>query len=157
MQKLQGCTSVKVFISLLLRLKLGDGLLWNCYCFVLKIQNFLRLQNDMYPNLIWRQRVIRRESKTDSYSKGPTLFGLRCILCCNFWTNYDLDLFITSKWPSDLQLGERYKVGVKKIAPSWSKNGLLSAASFVFEIIALNLRLCISFSVDILLDSLPAK
>ena len=24
-----------------------------------------------------RQRVIRRESKTDSYSKGPTLFGLR--------------------------------------------------------------------------------
>ena len=40
------------------------------------------------------------------------------------------------------------KVGVEKIAPSWSKNGLLSAASFVFEIIALNLRLCISFSVD---------
>ena len=39
------------------------------------------------------------------------------------------------------------KVGVEKIAPSWSKNGLLSAASFVFEIIALNLRLCISFSV----------
>ena len=36
------------------------------------------------------QRVIRRESKTDSYSKGPTLFGLRstqamrCILCHNF-------------------------------------------------------------------------
>ena len=25
-----------------------------------------------------------RESKTDSYSKGPTLFGLCCILCCNF-------------------------------------------------------------------------
>ena len=53
------------------------------------------------------QRVIRRESKTDSYSKGPTLFGLRCILCCNFWTNYDLVLFSTSKWPSDLQFCER--------------------------------------------------
>ena len=55
------------------------------------------------------QRVIRRELKTDSYSKGPTLFGLRCILCHNFWTNYDLDLFSTSKWPSDLQFCERYK------------------------------------------------
>ena len=31
-----------------------------------------------------KQRVIRRESKTDSYSKGPTLFGLRYILCHNF-------------------------------------------------------------------------
>ena len=30
------------------------------------------------------QRVIRRESKTDSYSKGSTLFGLHCILCHNF-------------------------------------------------------------------------
>jgi hypothetical protein len=57
----------------------------------------------------FRQRVIRRESKTDSYSTGPTLFGLRCILCHNFWTNYDLDLFSTSKWPSDLQFCERYK------------------------------------------------
>jgi hypothetical protein len=56
-----------------------------------------------------RQRVIRRESKTDSYSKGPNLFGLRCILCHNFWTNYDLDLFSTSKWPSDLQFCERYR------------------------------------------------
>ena len=28
MQKLQGCTSVKVSLSVLLRLKLGDELLW---------------------------------------------------------------------------------------------------------------------------------
>ena len=69
--------------------------------------------------LIWLltfgvQRVIRRESKTDSYSKGPTLFGLPCILCHNFWTNYDLDLFSTSKWPSDLQFCERYKGRCRK-------------------------------------------
>ena len=55
------------------------------------------------------QRVIRRESKTDSYSKGPTLFGLCCILCHNFWTNYDLDLLSTSKWPSEVQFCDKYK------------------------------------------------
>ena len=33
------------------------------------------------------------------------------------------------------------------MTPSWSKNGLLSAASFVFRNHRLNLRLCISFSV----------
>ena len=35
-------------------------------------------------NTTKNQRVIRRESKTVSYSKGPTLFGLHCILCHNF-------------------------------------------------------------------------
>ena len=29
------------------------------------------------------QRVIRRESKTDSYSKGPALFGMCCIYLLN--------------------------------------------------------------------------
>ena len=41
--------------------------------------------------------------------KGPTVFGLSCVLCHKFWTNYDLDLFRTSRWPSDLQFCERYK------------------------------------------------
>ena len=68
------------------------------------------------PNkyLGYGQRVIIRESKTDCYSKRPTLFGLRCIFCHNFWTNYDLDLFSTSKWPSDLQFCERYKGRCRK-------------------------------------------
>ena len=73
------------------------------------------------------QRVIRRESKSASYSKGvgPTLFGLRCIFCHDFWTNCDLDLFSTSKWPSDLQFCERYKGRCQKkwleIIVKWSK------------------------------------
>ena len=40
------------------------------------------LSSKFYASL--SQRVIRRESKTDSYCKGPTLFGLRWILCHNF-------------------------------------------------------------------------
>ena len=39
--------------------------------------------NEVVHTYSW-QRVIKRESKTDSYSKGPTLFGLSCILCHNF-------------------------------------------------------------------------
>ena len=34
----------------------------------------------------------------------------------NFWTNYDLDLFSISKWPSELQSCENYK-------GNWRKNG----------------------------------
>ena len=41
--------------------------------------------------------------------KGPTVCHFICVLCHNFWSNYDLDLFSTSKWPSDLQFCERYK------------------------------------------------
>ena len=62
----------------------------------------------------YKQRVIRRKLKTDSYSTGPTLFGLRCILSHNFWTNYDLDLFSTSKWPSEPQFCERYNGSCQK-------------------------------------------
>ena len=40
--------------------------------------------------------------------KGPTVCRLACVLCHNFWTNYNLDLFSTSKWPSKLQFCERY-------------------------------------------------
>ena len=38
-----------------------------------------------------------------------------CILCHDFWTNYDLDLFSTSKWPSELQFCERYVCRWQKI------------------------------------------
>ena len=40
--------------------------------------------------------------------KRPTVCRLICILCHNFWTNYDLDLFNPSKWTSELQFCERY-------------------------------------------------
>ena len=68
-----------------------------------------------------QQRVKRRESKTDSYGKRPTLFGLRCILCHNFWTNYDLDLFCTSKWPSNHQFCERYRDSCQKMTRNCRK------------------------------------
>ena len=50
-----------------------------------------------------------RDTRAENWllCKGPTVFRLRCVLCHNFWTNYDLDLFSTSKWPSDLQFCER--------------------------------------------------
>ena len=55
------------------------------------IDNFVSstLSSPSKPRLLrifsgYNQRVIRRESKTDSYSKGPTLFGLPCIFCHNF-------------------------------------------------------------------------
>ena len=38
----------------------------------------------------------------------PHLFRLICGFCHTFWTNYDLDLFSTSKWPSELQFYEKY-------------------------------------------------
>ena len=47
--------------------------------------------------------------------KGPHVFCLICVLCDNFWTNYDLDLFSTSKWPSELQFCERYLCRWRKI------------------------------------------
>ena len=31
-----------------------------------------------------------------------------CVLCHNFWPNYNLDLLSTSKWPSEPQFCERY-------------------------------------------------
>ena len=45
------------------------------------------------------------EAKTD----------LICVLCHNFWTNFDLDLFSTSKWPSELQFCEIYLWRWRKI------------------------------------------
>ena len=47
--------------------------------------------------------------------KGPTVCCLIYVLCHNFWTNYDLDLFNTSKWPSELQFCERYLCRWRKI------------------------------------------
>ena len=38
----------------------------------------------------------------------PHVFCLICVLCHNFWTNYDLDLFSPSKWWSESQFCERY-------------------------------------------------
>ena len=65
---------------------------------------------------IWRLNHRGRNTRDENWllCNGPTLFGLRCILCHNFWTNYDLDLFCTSKWPSHLQFCERYKGRCRK-------------------------------------------
>ena len=39
-----------------------------------------------------------------------------CFFCHNFWTNQDLELINTSKWPSESQFHERWSY-------SWQKNG----------------------------------
>ena len=46
----------------------------------------------------------------------PDVFHLICILCHNFWTNYDLDLLSTSKWWSESQFCERYLWKWQKIS-----------------------------------------
>ena len=51
------------------------------------------------------------EAKTD----------LICVLCHNFWTNFDLHLFSTSKWPSNCQFCERYKGSVEKMTRNCRK------------------------------------
>ena len=66
-----------------------------------------------------RGRITRHKNRL--LCKGPTLFCLICVLCHNFWTNYDLDLFSTSKWLSDLQFCERYKGCVEKMARNCHK------------------------------------
>ena len=39
--------------------------------------------------------------------KGPTFCHFICLFCHNLWTNYDLNLFSTSEWWSELQFCER--------------------------------------------------
>ena len=62
--------------------------------------------------------------------KGPTVCRLICVLCHNFWTNYDLDLFSTSKWPLELQFCESYLCRWRKIGWKWSM-ATYYAASFL--------------------------
>ena len=67
--------------------------------------------------------------------KGPTVCHFICVLCHNFWTNYDLDLFSTSKWPSELQFCEKYlcKLDGKKLARHGLKTATYYAASFLLH------------------------
>ena len=48
MQKLQGCTSVKVSLSVLLRLKLGDELLWMATMAGIKVTKQIRYEKKSY-------------------------------------------------------------------------------------------------------------
>ena len=95
-----------------------------------------------------KQRVLRRESKTDSYSKD--LLFLTCIAFCVI--TFEPIMIQTCSAPQNDRLIFSFvkdiKVGVEKMTPSWSKNGLLSAASFVFrnhrtEFATLYLLLCV--------------
>ena len=43
-----------------------------------------------------------------------------CVLCHNFWPNYNLNLLSTSKWPSELQFCERYVCIWRKFGWKWS-------------------------------------
>jgi len=38
-----------------------------------------------------------------------------CVLYCSFWSNQDLDMFSTLKWPSVIKFFERYYVVGKKM------------------------------------------
>ena len=93
------------------------------------------------------QRVRRRESKTDSYSKD--LLFLAYVAFCVI--TFEPIMIQTCSAPQNDRLIFSFvkdiKVGVEKMTPSWSKNGLLSAASFVFrnhraEFATLYLLLC---------------
>ena len=64
---------------------------------------------------IYKHRGINTRGENWLLWKGPTVCCLICVLCHNFWTNYDLDLFSTSKWPSELQFCERYLCRWQKI------------------------------------------
>ena len=71
------------------------------YWYQMKILNFERKSKCSH-------RGMNTRGKNWLLWKGLTVCCLICVLCHNFWTNYDLDLFSTSKWPSELQFCERY-------------------------------------------------
>ena len=50
--------------------------------------------------------------------------GNICVLGYNFWANYNLDLFIIFKWPSDTQFCERYNVDGQKMARNGCKTAI---------------------------------
>ena len=56
---------------------------------------------------VYIHRGMNTRGKNWLLWKGPTVCCLICNLCDNFWTNYDLDLFSTSKWLAELQFCER--------------------------------------------------
>ena len=106
------------------------------------------------------QRVLRRELKTDSYSKD--LLFLTCVAFCVI--TFEPIMIQTCSAPQNDRLIFSFvkdiKVGVEKMTPSWSKNGLLSAASFVFrnqrsEFATLYLLLCGNIQCKRSSDSQP--
>ena len=49
--------------------------------------------------------------------------GNICILCHNFWSNQNVDLLSTSKWPSEPQFCERWTYIRRKNGQKWSYKG----------------------------------
>ena len=47
-----------------------------------------------------------------------------CVLCHNFWPNYNLDLLSTSKWPSESQFCERLSYRWQKMARNSHKTAI---------------------------------
>ena len=86
----------------------------NSFCHGLRMLLMTRFQILYGQN--HNPKAQRKKNRVENWllQYGPTLFGFVCIFCHNFWTNYDLDLFSTSKWPSDLQFCERYKGRCRK-------------------------------------------
>ena len=90
------------------------------------------------PKELWRKGVCDTwwhrgmNTRGDNWLlwKGLTVCRLICVLCHNFWTNYNLDLFSTSKWPSELQFCERCLCRWQKIGLKLSKNGYLLCSIF---------------------------
>ena len=79
---------------------------------------FKRPFNQGWPDLlqeVFSHRGMNTRGENWLLWKGPTVCCLMCVLCHNVWTNYDLDLFSTSKWPSELQFCERYLCRWRKI------------------------------------------
>ena len=67
-----------------------------------------------------QMKSMQKRTKTPNHQKHYTIIfftkshkdenGNICVLCHNFWANQDLDLFSTSKWPSESQFYETYNV-----------------------------------------------
>ena len=53
-----------------------------------------------------------------------------CVLCYSFWSNQDLDMFSTSKWPSAVKFFERYLCSWQKMTRNDPKMAKLKGCIF---------------------------
>ena len=82
----------------------------------------------------WQQeRVLKLEFNFFFLPKlKNTVVKSICDLCCSFWSNWDLDTFSPSKWPSAPQFCERYICSWQKSDQKWLENGQTQKLSFFY-------------------------
>ncbi len=85
------------------------------YCTMISWGLVIPVENPIPPKAVNSHRGMNTRGENWLLWKGPTVCHFICVLCHNFWTNYDLDLFSTSKWPSEPCFCERYLCKRRKI------------------------------------------